>query len=1327
MFRKYFAVGQHLSKRLPHIEDILISPFTKIMKHKLFIFLLTLFFTQHALAQGELPVNLYTGRAGMFIDLYTLTDHDLSEKITLSYNVNGVNLSTLVTYGVGWNLNVGGQVTREVRGLPDDFSDATRSGWLYNSQYASLSGFAGTSDLSPSTCADETSDQAFISNLQYVKDTEPDWFSFSVGGISGHFVFNNSGTVSLIPYQDVNIVPTYSGTAGAAKTIIGWTITTNQGISYSLNEKSAASKVVSKYLYPAMMTLYDAEYNMYKTLVYYSSAWMLTQTTSPSTASLTYTYKSTTSTQTDTRPTAFYHITTSGSGQASQNPTVINLMLVTTTSTSKSVATITTSSGTSAVLSDYLWIDFIDPARSAGSFKTIQFNYMGKFLLSISENNFSSCFWKAPYKFYYNGVDQDGNTTYPTSGSSPNQDYWGFYNGANNSATQGSITPTLYVYPNEATNERYRIYPIPSYVGTQVTLNGNANRMPNANAMMIGTLSRVVYPSGGETDLVFEPHQYYDAKTGTDQLAGGLRIKSATYYDGVNPNATISKTYSYVDATGHSTGRLISRPSFAIPVWQYITPSQTISYSTLAGSGTNYVFTGLTAVTQNNLSTDDRTNGDATVGYTHVSVARPGSGSVVYDYYVPAGYGDSQTGASATDWTPTTMKFARPPDCPIMGVIPQGETWGYPTFTNAYYDYERGLEWSKLEYNNAGTPVRKTLKTYQYLFRSGSTPTKVAGLAYEHFANSSEQIFLYGAYSLIADVTKVLASETVTTYDENNSGSSATQSTQYTFNSPNHKLLSKVAVTTADGTVYGTNYSYVLDYPVTSTTPTDTTLWMIQQLKNLNITGAVIEQTSTVQLPAGVQRTTAASLVKYRLFSSKPAVKYRMAFRPNSPVTDFVTSGVNGSYAFYNDTRYDTIATINECNNYLVPISSTGEDKNTNGTLWGYNERFPVANFSQARSSSIAFSDFETTTVASFNVTNGYNGQGRTGSNGIHPYATLSRTVSKPASASKFLLSFWLKNQVGTNVTLQVTLKDATNTTTLSTSSYTFNLTGSSYQFFKQPIDVSSMPSSFTINIQGLSLAQPSGSSTSLLPMVDDISFYPDYATLSSTTFDIPFGPNSSTDVSGQTTYSVYDQFGRLKLVKDQQGNIKQRITYAFTGETVPMLSASASVTTPSPLYINTPIQFEAALNGCFSGAVYEWDFGDGNGYINLGANANPTKTYTTVGTYVVNVRVSHPSSAPQVSSFNILVLKPLVNNLTGSQNGAWVTLTSSVTNALGYAITYSWQQRTHGTTTWGGTGSNSSTLTQKILPGTSIDFKVTATSSDGRTMDSNVLTYSYQ
>ncbi len=1284
-----------------------------------------------ALAQGEVPVNMYTGSPGIFVNLYTLTDHDLSETLTMSYNVNGVNLNTGSIYGVGWNLSVGGQISRKVRGLPDDFvgtGSDTRRGWLYNSNHSNLLQFPNSSDLSAGTpCSDEQSDQTWITNLQYNMDSEPDIFSFSVGSYSGKFVFDNAKTIQLIPYQDILIAPTYA----ADQSISGWTITTNTGKIYTLNETCTRTRSITKTANQTYLSVLNRDYNLYDTLVSFTSDWMLSQCLSPSGASITYTYKlpaNGTATISNAWKVQIFNPT----GTVAKD--IFPLMTDRGTSTTKIVSTITTSSGLSATCDPIGGIQITDVKRSLNYFKSFALAYSDGMLTSITESDGNSCIQLPPYKFYYSAWVGNG------SGSS-SQDFWGFYNGAYNANSYGVPTgfPTIYVYPNEPANERYRLYRIPSYTGTEIILYGDANRLPDPNAIISGTLSRLVYPTGGETDFVFESNQFYDSRTGQNQYGGGLRIQRITYFDDLT-TAAITKTFSYLDQ-GHSSGKLINKPSFVIPLWQQKVPTYGVytqhatTYGQLSG---NAVWQDLIAVTAIDISSQDNTYGSS-IGYTHATVTRPGQGYVDFDYYAPAVYGDATAGIGTTAWSPTKMKFARPSNCPTMGIITGAENYGYAPFPNTDYDYERGLNWRKSEYNNSNTLVRQTKTLYQYLFKPGLTqPTSVTGLAYDRFANSTDAIYLYGRYSLLANVVKVASIDSVTTYDENNSSRFSTAVTQYNYNNgSNNRFITSVNQTTPDGTVYSNTFKYVSDYTLSSSSyyaglsNPDAAVWMLAKLKDANRTNVVIEQTNTVKPLSGTITTTGAKLIKFNPFIfNKPLLRYQMAFRPSSPVTNFAVSGIT-SDSFVNDPGYDIVTTFNEYDNYDVPVSVTGEDNVTQGMLLGYSQRFPVATLSQATSSSVGFSDFETTSLASFTVTNGYYGTGRTGASAIHPFATLSRTIAKPTTALNYLLSFWAKPQSGaTSISLSVTLKDA-NLNLISSTNYTFNYaTGNpDFQYFTKSIAVSTLPSTFNIFIQGVSFSQPAGSSPSLLPVLDDIGFYPDYANISSSTYDIPFGSNSVTAPSGLTAFTAYDQMGRTKWLIDQDHNIRKRYTYSSAGQVIKPLTAALSSINGQYL-INTAITFVADANSCFqgSGITYEWNFGSGYSSPST-SNLSPAHTYATIGNYSVNLRVTNPTTTPvtvviTVISFTIgngsgplsvIVTSPGVNG------SGWATLTANPSDT-NTGVTYLWSQRNVGATGWNNSGGTSNTFTQKIIPNTSIEFKCTVTSGDGRTASASLI-----
>ncbi|MEI9919853.1 MAG: hypothetical protein WDO14_13800 [Bacteroidota bacterium] len=1326
-------------------------------------FVFTILVTTQIFGQGEIPVSMYTGTPGIFINLYTLSDHDLSENISLSYNPGDLRLNSEHRYGVGWDISVGGQVSRKVRGLPDDYrgtSGDKRRGWLYNNHYSLT--FPNADSLT--STYDESSGWTWVNNLADTIDTEPDLFTFSIGGRSGNFLFGNNGSIQLVPYQDILIVPTYKSSSD--KTIIKWTVTTNDGVVYTLAEKCTSAYRLSKAsndsqgVNETMLNAFDRDFQYYQTSLTYYSSWMLSTALSTSAAKLTYTYsKKFSLAHTSGREALVLDAKWQVDAQHLVQLGDFSLMSESVGDTIKYVATIKTSTGQSVSMDPVDGVKVYDPFRSpTDSFKEFIFTYSGSFLTAVTETDHTHCNQMPPYKMYY---ANSSDYPLPEGTSMQAQDFWGYFNGAidntehlSDGSSRTTNVPSVYVYPRENAYERYRLYPIPAYTDTTYVLNGNADRVPNPNYITHGTLLRLVYPTGGESDFTFESHRYWDSKAGRDQYGGGLRIKSILYYNGIDPTPNVTKNFTYVDGSGHSTGRLISRPSFSIPLFKYIVPT----FGTHTGFSKLFSdlaitsrYRDLTLLTSWDLSDQAYTSGSA-VGYNKVTVSRPGGGKVVFDYTLPASYGATGAGTDNTKWKPTTTKFLRPSSTAKMGIILKGEPGEYSPFPNALYDYERGLLLAQSEYNNSNVLVRYTQNTYQYIFK-GSQPDTVAGFAYDLYAGSNDgttgKIFLFGRYKTLANVAKVVSSQTVTTYDEASSSKHVKDSTHYTYGSSYHRYPTKITRTIPEGTVYGTSIKYTLDYPATLDTVADTQLNMILKLKAKNRNAVPIEQQSTIKYFGGTEKTTGASLIRFGPVSFyKPLLQYSAVFRPLTPVTDFVPSGVT-SNAFTSDSRYENITTINEYTAYDVPLSSTGEDRRTSTMLYGYKTRVAVAQVSMARASEVAFSDFETHNNASFDSTNVYTGTGRTGATGVYPYATLKRTISKPSTASTYLLTFWLKNTTSSSVTLVVTLRDMSNTIIGTAHNYAFTLNSNNYQYFIQSIDVSSCPSQFKVEITGQSFSAPGGgSSPSLLPMLDDVAFYPDYASISTVTYDMPFGANTQTDELGTTSFTTYDGLGRVKTIRDKDYNIRKRFTYNMPGQVSPLLIAAVASHTGNYYYDGTDT-FTAQDNTCIAGELYAWDFGEGSGFGTASTSVtSPSHTYLSLGNDTVTLKVTHADYAqPVTKSFVITVVRPPLTQTTcaggvQTMNSSNVTtsrydcITPSVPdgkiqvnvtagNVYGSTLTYQWKKRDVGASTWNNVTGSNGTYPQATVNSTMNSFQLmcTVSANDGRTIDSDVIT----
>lgn len=160
---------------------------------------------------NEIPVDLHTGRVDITIPLYEVTHHDITVPISLSYHGGGIKVtdeSGIV--GLGWTLNVGGEISRIVRGFPDDLSASGVAGFDKLSFFTmpnTLNDCLGfielikqrsPKDRDPTIMLELPNDkEIYLLNIidkygtEYDNgrfETSPDNYMFSVQGHSGAFV-----------------------------------------------------------------------------------------------------------------------------------------------------------------------------------------------------------------------------------------------------------------------------------------------------------------------------------------------------------------------------------------------------------------------------------------------------------------------------------------------------------------------------------------------------------------------------------------------------------------------------------------------------------------------------------------------------------------------------------------------------------------------------------------------------------------------------------------------------------------------------------------------------------------------------------------------------------------------------------------------------------------------------------------------------------------------------------------------------------------------------------------------------------------------------------
>ncbi len=460
---------------------------------------------------GAVPVGLYTGTMKFDVPIFELENENLKIPVFLNYSSNGLLVDKLASWvGYDWNLNAGGIINRHVKGKPD------------------------TPGLRPTFPDNWTSmDNCERSNyleyyMSHQNDLEPDIFSFSFLNYSGKFFFDENGKVNLIPYFPFKIEINTGSLYQKFK------ITTPDGIIYKFNDTDDTGLLNN---------------------VYYSNSWHLSKIIHPSGDSITFTYdkinleqkiaiERSVTQKLDTKGEDPQGVCTY-SDEKNQIKTVTNSISYIKFIEFHGIGKINFEILRDGTRKDSYWDSQLtkitlsdlagNPIKSTQLFHqfrecekqpNLHSNGSDKYRMFLDSIVFLSHDNKRihSYIFFYNDI-QNLPPRFSFS-----QDHKGYYNGKSNSDLI-SLKDVDSIY-------HYIFNPfIPASV----------DRSSNYIYSRKGMLSKIIYPTGGYTEIDYEPHKRSD-----ESEIGGCRVLKIKNYtsSGINPDI---KKYLYPSvATSHS-------------------------------------------------------------------------------------------------------------------------------------------------------------------------------------------------------------------------------------------------------------------------------------------------------------------------------------------------------------------------------------------------------------------------------------------------------------------------------------------------------------------------------------------------------------------------------------------------------------------------------------------------------------------------------------------------------------------------------------------------------------------------------------------------------
>lgn len=174
---------------------------------------------------GNVPVSLYTGIPNIQIPIYEINVRDFSLPISLSYHAGGVKVEDVPSWvGMGWTLNAGGMISRQMKGIVDERMIDKKGD--YASEIATLFDDISTSGERAAAIDD-------LMNGNY--DTQSDIYSISAGGLSQKFFLDDDGNPYCLPANKLKIE--HEGSIDFQVNYIDeqfarWKVTDKKGIQY---------------------------------------------------------------------------------------------------------------------------------------------------------------------------------------------------------------------------------------------------------------------------------------------------------------------------------------------------------------------------------------------------------------------------------------------------------------------------------------------------------------------------------------------------------------------------------------------------------------------------------------------------------------------------------------------------------------------------------------------------------------------------------------------------------------------------------------------------------------------------------------------------------------------------------------------------------------------------------------------------------------------------------------------------------------------------------------------------------------------------------------
>jgi hypothetical protein len=1141
-------------------------------------------------------VNLQTGAAQFNLPIFQYSDQNkLNTSISLNYHSgNGLKVSEVGScVGTGWDIQVGGVITRQQRGLPDDQARSLilqnplppnpqmslqdyqniyfPNGYLYSYYNASdkMTNEASYIKMIPQNSP--LVDGPLLPSEFVVADREQDIFTLDFGKGSINFVIAKNGQVKVLNDSKIKIELVNQITVDPKiKTRIAkFIITDLDGIQYIFSEKELSQLCTYNVRKFPDADLYFTEnetsdpvpYNLdikkpvvilgKKTLNYIVTKWYLSEIVNPRTnKKIQFTYEQ-------------YNIDLQTNRQIN-NVSGPNQKFVITVNRevikALRIKKVTCNNNISVdfVYEELARIDVpsekpLKEIQIKDNGKTInkylfkyayfftslikpydfQFSADEKFLTrlclqSIQKIGSDDLTSEPPYQFEYNtGNIQDAGKlgkdivpsmfTYWT-------DHWGYFNIKNMSRPQNN----LFEYPsNRILPDNYLLHEYNYFTD---------DKKPSEGLAKNGIIKQIKYPFGGT--LLYEYEQNIGFFNGQNIAIGGVRVKKATQYDGVDHMNDIVKEFNYTkDDAFTSSGWGYEVPTYFIakdkiqskqamsgckPV--SISQDFAIANSTIKKYPINSSPISMDLMTLNNVAQGSMINiilnfnTPVNIKWSeewyesnqseYSNIPYQSNNSLPFQYS-RVEIKDNQNGKIVTEFTspqetPITIPVLEFPFTNKQRLI----TWAYglPKRITVYDKTDKLIKETNNQFNIIATYINDPnclSKKWDVNKLTFDTYPSVHGAYLASYGNISEAVYYPQTGHAELTTTKERVYNKMGGYQESQ--------TSYTYNPSNYQVKT-IKTTNSSGAVIEERLYYPSDYNFGG---------IINDLKNANLLSTVLSK-ETWLTKNGQNSIMNLSATNFSIAPNgeiNPSISYSL--QADAPVSQNIIGTFNPAQLIRKPDMilpstqftYDVKGNLIQTNDLL--------GKRVSASIYGYDDRFVIATASNATKDEIAYTSFEknlATTEGNWNFP------------GINLLLnTTSVTGNKIAQLQNNSITY---NKSITRKTVVSLWSTEGNALVNGLAPVRTGPTVNGWKYCEYEVN------------PGVNLVTVSGTCK-----LDELRLYPKAASMATVTYEPAIGKTSDCDINNRIVYYEYDGLGRIIKVKDENRNVIKTYEYHFKGQ----------------------------------------------------------------------------------------------------------------------------------------------------------------------------------